>query len=146
MSKLVVPDDVVVPPQTPYLPASVNPGSGEFEFADSDNETFRGLSSAMRFVGVMSIVFGVLEVLGGLVAGINLRGMLTLGQGALLIVIGAWLCAAAGSLRDVATTEGNDVMNLMYALRKLKSVFTLQAWLMGLACALLITALAVAVK
>ncbi len=100
----------------------------------------------MRFVGVMSIVFGVLEALFGLVAGINLRGLLTIGQGALLIVIGGWLATAATSLGDISKTQGNDVMNLMYAMRKLKSVFTLQAWLMGIACALLIAALALAVK
>ncbi|CAN5172136.1 hypothetical protein BH11MYX1_BH11MYX1_57590 [soil metagenome] len=72
--------------------------------------------------------------------------MLTLGQGGLLVVIGGWLATAATSLGDISKAQGNDAMNLMYAMRKLKSVFTLQAWLMGLACALLLASLALALK
>jgi hypothetical protein len=145
MSKLVIPDDVIVPPEALYPPQS-DPGNGEFEFADNDNDTFRGLASAMRFVGVVSIIFGVLDVIGGLLAGINLRGLLTIGQGVLLVLIGSWLATAATSLADISKTQGNDVMNLMYAMRKLKSVFTLQAWLMGIACVLLIASLVLALK
>ena len=142
MSKLVIPDDVVVPTQVPDSPEFVNPGNGEFEFSDSDNSTFRSLASAMKFVGIVTIVSGVLQLIGGLAGGINLRGLLMMGQGALEVVVGTWLSSAATSLADISKTQGNDVMNLMYAMRKLKSVYMLQAWLMGIACVLLVLALA----
>ncbi len=146
MSKLVIPDGVIVPPQEQYPQDSANSGNGEFEFSDSDNTTFASLSSAMKFVGIVTIVFGVLQLVGGLAAGINLRGLLTMGQGAMMIFVGAWLSSAATSLAEISKTQGSDVMNLMYAMRKLKSVYTLQAWLMGVACVLLLLALAVALK
>ena len=107
-------------------------GPREYEFDAQENEVIGGLASAMRFVGVVFIVLGILNSLGGVVGGINLPAMITLGQGVLLIVIGGWLIGGAGSFRDVVTTEGNDISHMMAALRKLRSVFTLQAWVLGI--------------
>ena len=49
--------------------------------------------------------------------------------------------ARIGALGDIVTTQGNDIGNLMFAMRKLKSVYTLQAVLLGLACLLVIVVL-----
>ncbi len=111
-------------------------GVREYEFDAAENEVIGGLASAMRFVGVVFIVLGILESLGGVVVGVNLAAMIRLGQGVLLIVIGGWLIGGAGSFRDVVNTEGNDISHMMAALRKLRSVFTLQAWVLGIAIAL----------
>ena len=118
--------------------------SGGYEFSSTDNDVFRGVASMMKFVGVMSSLFGVLELISGFNTGMTLTGLLTVGQGIALMAIGGWLAAAAGSFRDVAETEGNDIGNLMLAMAKLRSVYTLQAWLMGAACALMIVAIVVA--
>lgn len=72
-------------------------------------------------------------------------GILTIAQGLLVLLVGAWLATAAGSLAAIVSTEGNDILNLMYAMRKLKSVFTLQAWMLGIACALICVSLALTV-
>jgi hypothetical protein len=76
----------------------------------------------------------------------NLEGMLTIGQGVALIAVGSWLASAAGSLREVATSEGNDIGNLMIAMTRLRSVYTLQAWAMGLACVLIGVGLVIALR
>jgi hypothetical protein len=107
-------------------------GPREYEFDASENEVISGLASAMRFVGVVFIVLGAINSLGGVVGGATLAAMITLGQGILMIIIGAWLIGGAGSFRDVVTTEGNDISHMMAALRKLRSVFTLQAWVLGI--------------
>jgi hypothetical protein len=114
--------DIVMPP--------------EYEFGAAENEVISGLAGPMRFVGVLSVIFGCLYLIPALLALGSYMGMLALGEGIALIAIGAWLSSAAGSFRDVVITEGNDVTNLMFALRKLRSVYTLQAWLMGIACVL----------
>ena len=109
----------------------------EYEFDLAENDVIRTLAGPMKFVGVISIVFGILNGIIGLLALGHLQGVLTLGEGIALIAIGGWLASAAGAFRDIVNTEGSDISNLMIALRKLRSAFTLQAWLLGIACAFL---------
>src|SRR5450432_1889279 len=121
-----------VPPRT--TGADAEPANTVIlEFGARDNAVFLGLASAMKFVGVMFCVFGVLQIIGGLYAG-HLNGILTAAQGLVMAITGGWLTSAASSLRAIATTQGNDVGYLMVAMTKLRSVYTLQAWLIGLAC------------
>jgi hypothetical protein len=134
-----------VPPRT--TGEVVDPGAvsaANYEFDQNDNEVFSGLSQAMKFVGVISSVLGILQAIGGLISG-HLQGFLTAGQGFVLVVIGGWLVSASGALGDIVSTQGNDIGNLMFAMRKLKSVYTLQAVLLGLACLLVIVLLFVVI-
>ena len=122
--------------QTPDL--SGLPGSvrTEYEFDINENEVIDGLSGSMSFVGIITMVFGGLIVLAGIV---NLpRGvaLLQIGQGVVMLLIGVWLFGAARSLKDVVRTEGNDITHLMAALRKLRSVYFTQAVLYIVACVL----------
>jgi hypothetical protein len=130
-----------VPPRT--TGEVVDPGAvsaSNYEFDQNDNEVFSGLSKAMKFVGVISGVLGILQAIGGLFSG-HLQGILTAGEGFVMILIGGWLVSASGALGDIVTTQGNDIGNLMFAMRKLKSVYTLQAVLLALACVLVIVVL-----
>ena len=130
-----------VPPRTTgevVDPTAV--GAASYEFSGADNEVFSGLAKAMKFVGVIMGVLGVLQAIGGLVSG-HLQGLLNAGQGFVMILVGGWLVSASGALADIVTTQGNDIGNLMFAMRKLKSVFTLQAVLLGIACAFVLIAL-----
>jgi hypothetical protein len=131
-----------VPPRT--TGEVVDPNAANYEFDQTDNDVFSGLSKAMKFVGVISGVLGILQAIGGLLSG-HLQGLLTAGQGFVLILIGGWLVSASGALGDIVTTQGNDIGNLMFAMRKLKSVYTLQAVLLGLACLLVIVLLFVVI-
>jgi len=127
-----------VPPRTTGdVVDSAAVSAASYEFGPEDNATFNGLAKAMKFVGVVSGVLGVLQIIGGLLSG-HLSGIVTAGQGFLLVVIAGWLVSASGALADVVATEGNDIRNLMFAMKKLKSVYTLQAWLLGIACVLVL--------
>ena len=107
-----------------------------YEFDVGENDVIRRLVGPMRFVGVMSIVFGVLNGIVGLLAITHLQGVITLGEGVALFVIGVWLSSAAGMFENMVNTEGSDIAHLLNAIKKLTNVFTLQGWLLGIACAL----------
>jgi hypothetical protein len=132
-----------VPPRsTGYVVDQAAVTAAAYEFDSNDNQVFSGLSGAMKFVAVVSAVLGVLEIVGGMLTASKTgwTGLLQVGQGFVMVLIGGWLGSAAGALKEIVTTEGNDIGNLMLAMRKLKSVYTLQAWLLGLACAFVLVA------
>jgi len=114
-------------------PGDVAPAR-EYEFDINENEVIGGLATPMRFVGIISIVFGVLTLVPTVLAINSFGGMLMLFEAIALMAIGGWLTGAAGAFRDIVLTEGADISNLMIALRKLRSVYTLQAWIMAIAC------------
>ena len=107
----------------------------EYEFDGAENAVISGLARPMRFVGAASLVFGILFAVGGVaMMGTGRDGLLTIVEGVLMALAGSWLLPAAGALHAVADTEGNDVTNLMYALKKLTNVYWLQAVLWIIAC------------
>jgi hypothetical protein len=119
------------------------PESAEYEFGDDDNQTFRDLASALKFVGITSIAFGLLasivllreDLLHILMAGI---------QATLSVVVGGWLYSASTSVERIVATQGSDITNLMAAMRELKKVYSLQRVLYAIAIVLFAIALAVA--
>jgi hypothetical protein len=114
----------------------------EFEFDINDNEVFDGTSKAMKFVSVVTFIFGLLYVLSGVMSlGRPVAGVINLALGICMIMIASWTWSAAVSFKMIVVTDGNDITNLMYAIRKLRSVYTLQAWLMAIACLLILLAL-----
>ncbi len=118
-------------PDVSHLPGSV---PKEHEFDISENETISGLSGWMGFVGIVLIVLGILQCIGGLLS--LPYGILTLGQGVCLLMIGIWTWRASRSFRMIVTTDGSDITLLMDALRKLRSVYTLQGILLIILLAL----------
>jgi hypothetical protein len=110
----------------------------EFEFDGNDNAVIRSVASPMAFVGYISVIFGLLQIVLHLRTMSTLAGFLGIVEGVLLAVAGSWLIPAASSLRAIVDTEGSDITNLMYALKKLRNVYWLQAVLWGLACALIL--------
>ena len=122
----------------PQLPGDLPPDK-EYEFGIAENEVFSGLGGWMLVVGIGSIVLGVLQGMLGvvtlaLVKNGEVQGLLTVGQGVVLGLIGAWLTSASRAFRDLVRTEGSDVMLLMKAMKKLRAVYTLQGILMIIAC------------
>ena len=117
---------------------------GEYEFSEQQNTTFRQLSSAMKFVGVASIVLGFIVFLGAL-KGDAMSIFSCIVQGSLSIIVGFWLRGAAESIARIATTEGNDVSNLMNAMGDLRKVYSLQRALLVIVMALLAVAFVVGV-
>lgn len=111
----------------------------EHEFDASENEVFSGLSGAMRFVAAVTIILGVLFAIVGVFSlSSPITALVNLGQGVCMILIGVWLYGAGNNFKDVAITEGNDITHVMFAIKKLKNVYTLQAWLFAISIALVV--------
>ena len=118
----------------------------EHEFDPSENEVFSGLSGAMRFVAAVTIILGILFVIVGVFSLSSLiDAIINLGQGVCMILIGAWLYGAGTHFKDIVISEGNDITNLMMAIKKLKNVYTFQAWLFAIAIALVVLGIIFAV-
>jgi hypothetical protein len=52
--------------------------------------------------------------------------VVTLAQGLVAIIVGAFFVMTAGALKAVVDTSGNDVAHMMIALQKLAAAFTVQ--------------------
>jgi hypothetical protein len=115
--------------------------SYEHEFSEEHNREFSKLAGAMKFVAIVMFIFGIIYMILGVMAmSAPVVALLTIGRGVIFVVIAGWLWSAATSFNDIVKTEGNDLMNLMFALRKLRSVYTLQAWLIAIGCILVVVA------
>jgi hypothetical protein len=110
----------------------------EHEFDIAENEVFNGLAGSMGFCGIMSIIFGAIYSLQGLLSIGSIAGMITIGIGVVLILMGGWLWSASRSFKQIVRTEGSDITLLMHALRKLRSVYATQSVLYVLAILLII--------
>src|SRR5258705_4218811 len=95
----------------------------EFEFDINDNEVFDGTSKVMKFVSIATFIFGLVYLLAGVFSlGFLVVGLIRIGIGICMIMTASWLWGAAVSFRMIVVTEGNDITNLMYAVKKLRSV------------------------
>jgi hypothetical protein len=101
-----------------------------YEFTDRQNRTVAHLAVVMRFVGLAHVGLGVILAIAvirlwtAVVAASLIIGVMA----ALVLLMGAYLVAAAAHFRRIATTSGNDVDNLMIALDELKNVYAVQRW------------------
>lgn len=118
-------------PPPPRLPAAA-PG---YEFSAAQEVLIASLARLMRIVGGVSVAFGALVVVLGLMAGGN--GVAAFVQGALMLVIGVLTFAAGGRFAQVAETTGRDIALLMEALDKLRTLYLVQVWMLGIALAML---------
>jgi len=102
-------------------------GNREYEFDRNQNTTISRLASAMKFcaifelvIGILYGVFAMLSLLAGAIGGVISNAIVC----TLLIVLAVMQSSAAGFFRNVATTQGSDIMNLMFALDKLRGYFS----------------------
>lgn len=126
-----------------------------YEFTSSQNELIGDLGKKMNFVGILTIVGGVLSLVLGIASlfipgfgsgaigqgGAPGQGGITLDfssflQGLFLLITGLWIRNAAQSFKRVVTTTGSDIENILGALGELRKLYNLQYWL---AIALLVT-------
>jgi hypothetical protein len=112
-----------------------------YEFSSSQNELIGDLAKKMNFVAILLIVIGVLGIVVGVV---NLFTALAasektvivlnnLIQGFFSLLIGTWTRNAAKAFKQIVTTAGTDIENLMLALGELRKLYTLQYWLVIIA-------------
>jgi hypothetical protein len=99
-----------------------------YEFSTEHNTLFSNLASKLRTVGITFIVLGVLQSFLALINS-GTFGILTgVAGGVLFAVIGVLMVNAAGSFKLIVDTEGQDIDNLVQALRSLLSMYTIQFW------------------
>ncbi|MDP2885743.1 MAG: hypothetical protein Q8P51_12070 [Ignavibacteria bacterium] len=98
----------------------------------------------MKFVGIFYVIASVLMGLAGLVALFiaPLIGVLYLILLTPQLLIGIWTINAASSFKLVVDTRGHDIPHLMNALTSLRKLYTLMFWLLIVALAFMVVAIA----
>lgn len=103
----------------------MGPGTGHYEFNETENQTVNKLAGRLMIAGIMEIVFGVLSLFGNFNWGAG-SGVLGLPGSIAMIVIGAVFIGASGSFKKISQTQGNDMGHLMEALNKMSLAATVQ--------------------
>jgi hypothetical protein len=102
--------------------------AGGYEFADAEKDSFRALAASVSFVGVCTMLFGVMAFVFG--AGLLYFGFVphALGAGAFASVCSVasfWTVSAGRSLAALVRTRGRDVEDLMEAVVQFRRLFGL---------------------
>jgi hypothetical protein len=106
-----------------------------YEFNEQQNELISSLASCMGVMGIILLIVGALKLLVGalkLLAGavtIVMGGAVALSagiEGLLWLVIGGLTLKAAGAFRQIVSSTGNDMDDLMRALGTLRDLYRLQ--------------------
>lgn len=120
-------EPALVPP-APKLPAP-------FEFSAPQEALIGALGRLMRIVGLVSLVFGGLVAVLGLMARGN--AIVALVQGGMMVAIGLLTYSAGSRFRQVVDTTGRDIAHLMEALDRVRTIYLVQVWVLGIALAFL---------
>lgn len=120
-------EPALVPPP-PKLPAP-------FEFSAPQEALIGSLGRLMRIVGLVSLVFGGLVAVLGLMARGN--AIVALVQGGMMVAIGLLTYSAGSRFRQVVDTTGRDIAHLMEALDRVRTIYLVQVWVLGIALAFL---------
>jgi hypothetical protein len=107
------------PPQGPqgYGPQGYAPQSYDYEFNDAENKVIGNCATWARVLAIVWFVLGALAIF-------NCNPFTPIYNG----VTGGFMMSAGGSLSAVVKTQGNDVANMMAALRKMRTVFAVRVW------------------
>lgn len=104
-----------------------------FEFSAPQEALIGSLGRLMRIVGVVSLVFGGLVAVLGLMARGN--AIVALVQAGMMVAIGLLTYSAGSRFRHVVDTTGRDIAHLMQALDRVRSIYLVQVWVLGIALA-----------
>ena len=91
-----------------------------YEFTVPQNAIIQKTATYARLWGIFSIVLGAINILMGL------ANWVALPSGIVSVVIGMVFLGAAGSLKAVVDTEGEDIDHMMAAVQKLGIAFLVQ--------------------
>ena len=102
--------------------------AAQYEFSNDENGTIGTAGARARVWGVMSIAFGVIQMLTGLLL-LPKGGMMPIAHfvgGPISLAVGFTILGVAAAFRQVVDTKGNDVQHMMAALKKLTTAYTIQ--------------------
>lgn len=97
-----------------------------YEFSDTHKEEFRALAASLSFVGVCTMLFGVMSglfALGAVYAGYAVNGVGLLVSSGVFIASAWWTVSAGRALSSMVSTRGRDVERLMEAVGHLRRLF-----------------------
>lgn len=95
-----------------------------YEFTSEQNQSITKLAQMMKWVGILFIATGAITAL----SGFSPFSIISILQGAVYGVIGYSLINAASSFKKIVDTEGNDIGNLMNAIKQLYTACATQLW------------------
>ncbi len=132
--------------------ASAPTTEADYEFSAAQNVEFKAASYWMGIMGRLGVLFSLLYALLGLLPLATQVTSETLGAAGVVLLIvavglsvGVWTIRAAAAFGRVATTAGHDIENVMLAVRNLKSLYRLQAILIGLCFGLIVLGLVIGI-
>ena len=123
------------------MSVSGSPVPAPYEFTPEQDGTLSKLGGKMRFVGTMTLIYGVV----GLVAMISTfltrdaagRFHMNFDLGPIVaFFVGYWTISAGKSFQQVAQTQGHDITHLMAALERLRRIFGLLALILAIMLAI----------
>ncbi len=105
-----------------------------YEFGSDEDETIAVLAAAMQNVGVLSLIAGLSVIVNELAVnallfhmGFHSIAVMSAIAAVLQLVIAGMLIGGGRLLMAVPRTEGEDIPNLIAGLRKLGTIYLLQA-------------------
>jgi hypothetical protein len=116
---------VVTPPARP-AEAETPRAPAEYEFSDEHKEVIRSLAASISFVGVCTMLFGIMSgvfAVGAMYSGFGAQGAALLVGAAVFVVTAWWTMSAGRSLSSMVTTRGKDIQRLMEAVRDLRKLY-----------------------
>jgi len=97
----------------------------DYEFSEKDNERISGLANVMKWFGLLVALGGAVSTLFAIVGlftfGFGLESILGVINGIVLIAFGLAFYLPTDNLKRIATTEGNDIPELMTALGEMNN-------------------------
>jgi hypothetical protein len=120
-------------------PPAVRHTPADYEFSPTQERTIASLARLMQIIGGASMLFGVLALLA--LFGSRSNALVVIIQSALMITIGALTLKVGGSFDRIRASIGSDIKHLMTALQGLRTIYLVQAWVLGLALLFLVLVL-----
>ena len=122
------------PPATGYSAHGHAPVAAPYEFGPDQNRVIDRVASRIQGFGIVSIVLGALQIIGGVVLLTqSIRGVGQIVAAIVAIVVGIIYTRGAKRFRDVVKTAGDDVGHLMAALDEVGKAFMVQLVMVAVA-------------
>ena len=116
-----------------------------YEFDESQNEIILTLAKSLQFVGMTSLVFGLVFALGCVSAIFQGNWSAVITQGMFVVftfAMGGLMTKAGKKFRAIVKTSGDDISHLMVALDNLRQVYAILSVIIILCVLLSLVALA----
>lgn len=114
------------------------PGPGGHEFGPYENDVIGKAGKWIGYWSWIAVLSGVATIITGFLTPEDIVGALIMG--AVYIFVGVYFRGAAGSMKAVVETAGNDVQHLMTAMDKLSSAFRVMVLLVFIGVVLALVA------